>query len=232
MANLREGGITAQDSPAGIHRGAAGLFVGVYSPDFPSSAVLTLSGDGVVMGPTSFRFNVINGLNLLTAPITVSANATPGLRTFIVRNGNDLAVADGFLEILPDYPDDNFDGVDDTFQRQYFPLFTAAEAGPGVDFDGDSFSNLQEYVAGSSPVDPDSFLKLARITQDQSGTRLAWPSASGRRYQVLVRASLGPGSSWIPLGEPIIASGPLTDFLDPAPPGQTQFYRVEALPLP
>ena len=226
------GGITAQNSPAGIHRGAQGLFVGAYSPDFPPSAVLTLSGDGVVMGPTSFRFKVINGLNLLTAPITVLSNATPGLRTFIVQNGNDLAVANGFLEILPDHPDDNFDGLDDTFQRQYFPLFTAAEAGPGVDFDGDSFSNLQEYVAGSSPVDAASFLKLARISQDQNGTRLAWPSAPGRRYQVLVRATLGPASSWIPLGEPIIATGSLTDFLDPALAGQTQFYRVEALPLP
>jgi len=220
--------ITAVNAPVTIRPGVSGFLLGAFSADFPPGTTLRITGDGVTVGATSFSFKVINGLNLLTAAITVAPTATPGLRTLVAENGNEVAYANGFLEILPDRPDDNFDGLDDLFQRQYFSRFTDLQASPQWDFDGDFYSNCDEYTSGTNPTDPASLLKIERIQQTPSGTFIAWQSGSGRRYQVL--ASKSPGGAWQPLNEPVIASASITEFFDPSPPEAARFYWVQALP--
>jgi hypothetical protein len=51
------------------------------------------------VGPATF--DTFLGSNFISASISVATNATPGLRTLIVQRGNDLAYANGFLEIQP-----------------------------------------------------------------------------------------------------------------------------------
>lgn len=221
--------ITAVNAPVTIPRGANQWWIGVFSPDLPMGATLDVTGDGVVVGPSTYNFKILSDLNLISAPVTVSAEASPGLRTLIVERGNDRAYASGFLEILPDQPDANFDGLDDRFQRKYFPLFTAPEAAPLADPDQDQYSNQQEYIAGTNPADSASLLKIERVTRDQNGTSLVWQSGPGRRYQVLVRSD-SIGAPWVPLGSPVTAAGLQTSFLDPSPDPAQRFYRIQALP--
>src|SRR5207247_9955773 len=126
--------------PVSLRPGQSNYSIGVASTNLPTSgATLIITGDGLTLGEATFT--TFSGLNFISVPISVGTNATPGLRSLVVQLGNNVAYANGFLEIQPPVPDFNFDGLDDRFQRQYFPLFTAPEAGPNADPDGDGFNN-------------------------------------------------------------------------------------------
>lgn len=49
------------------------------------------------------------------------------------------------------YDDFDQDGLPDSWELQYFGDLSQ---GPGDDFDGDGFINLEEYEAGTDPTDP------------------------------------------------------------------------------
>jgi hypothetical protein len=185
-------------------------------------------------GVTTIALNAFPGLNpplnLVSVPLSVSADASPGLRSLAVQSGDTLAYANGFLEVLPPFPDFNFDGFDDRFQRQFFPRWTAAQAAPEANPDNDGFTNVEEYLAGSDPTDAASVLRLESVRYDSQGATLVWPSAPGRRYQVLSRPRIDSIRGWQPLGNAVTASDNRTEFLDSANPAQQQFYRVQALP--
>ncbi|MEK7674404.1 MAG: matrixin family metalloprotease [Verrucomicrobiota bacterium] len=224
----------AINAAASIRLGQSNWIVGVYSPNLPGSgATLKVTGDGLALGASSFTTVTFSGttpsLNLISIRVSVSPEATPGLRSFVVQQGTNTAIANGFLEVLPAFPDDNFDSLDDSFQRRYFPLFTSAEASPGADPDGDALENRGEFLAGTNPTNASSVLRIEQVTVAPSGTTLAWQSVPGRRYQVSGRSQLG-SETWQPLGVPVSASGTSTQFVDPSEKTNVRFYRVEVLP--
>lgn len=215
-----------------IYPGQSNLFIGVSSLTLPiDSATLSVTGDGVTLGPPIFKPNrFIDGSNLIMASIDVASNATPGLRTLIVQQGSNFAYANGYLEIMPLFPDFNFDGLDDTFQRKYFAPFTAPEAAPGADPDGDGYDNLAEFRMGSDPTNPLSFVfRIQSALHSATGTLIRWESVVGKRYQVVRRPDLST-SSWQLVGAPIIARESMTQYLDPPATNKSFFYRVQALP--
>jgi len=225
-------GTAANVFPAAIKVGGSET-VGVLSPNFPvdGSAILTVTGDGLAIGPTIldlFSFSGA-GLRLLKATITVATNATPGMRTLLVRSGTNLAHAHGYLTIQPAKIDRNFDGVDDAFQRRYFPLFTAPQAGPNADPDGDGFNNLAESIAGTIPTNAASLLRIESVTQTVAGTTVAWQSVNGKKYQLESRPQFG-GATWQAVGTPVSASGSMAQFFDAGATNGMKFYRVQVLP--
>ncbi len=121
--------------------------------------------------------------------------------------------------------DDDNDGLPDAWEQQYFGNPTNAVASD--DSDGDGFSNLAEYIAGTDPKNADSNL---RITQVQAGpglsVTLTWPSAANRIYTV-ERASSEPGG-FIGLldffGNPFETSYRDMWLTNPPP----SFYRIRA----
>lgn len=224
----------AINAASSIRLGQSNWIVGVYSPNLPGSgATLKVTGDGLILGAPSFTTVTFPGtspsLNLISIPISVSPLAMPGLRSFVVQQGTNTAYANGFLEVLPPFPDDNFDSLDDSFQRRFFPLFTSLEAAPGADPDGDSLENRSEFLAGTNPTDADSVLRIEQVTVGPAGTTIAWQSVPGRRYQVSSRSQLGP-EAWQPLGSPVNAVGTQTQLVDPSETANLRFYRVEVLP--
>lgn len=223
---------TAVNAPAQIRPGDSNLFVGVCSPDLPTgNATLAVTGGGVQLGPARFVANAFPGsnpaLNLIYARIDVSNQAAPGLRSLLVTQGTSFAYANGFLEILPTVPDYNFDGLDDRFQRRFFPLFTAGEARPEADPDQDGASNSDEAAAWTSPVDSGSALRVETVAVTQAGARVVWNSVPGRRYRVWSREAF-PGAGWIAAGT-ATASGSTTEILDRANVSNQRFYRVEVI---
>ena len=218
--------------PIGVRVGQSNIYVGVLSADLPTSgATLTVTGDGLTQGPVTFNPNLGGfGLNLISTKISVAGNATPGMRTFIVQQGGNVAQANGFLEVIPKYPDDNFDGLDDTFQRRYFPLFTATNAAPGADPDGDGFTNAAENIAGTDPTNAASLVKIEAITNNMAGATVVWRSISGKKYQLQSREQLGNGTNWTTLGSPVTATGATAFKLDAGATTGNKFYRVEVVP--
>ena len=217
--------------PAQMYPGQSNRYMGVFSTDLPTNgANVTITGDGVTIGPLTYQpGTVFPELNGISWPISVASNAMPGLRTIIVSKGSDLAYANGYLEIVPNNPDYNFDGLDDVFQRQYFPLFTAPEAGPNADPDADGSNNASEYAAGTVPTNAVSVLKIDSVTQTMSGTTVTWRSVAGKRYQLYSRLNLS-AASWQTIGAPITATSGTTQFLDASATGGIRFYRVQVLP--
>lgn len=215
-----------------ISPGQSNFFVGVVSTTLPTNgATLTVTGDGITIGPTIFKpFRFLDGRHLLSAVINVAANATPGLRSFVVQQGNNLAYANGYLEVLPPFADFNFDGFDDSFQRKFFPLFTAPEARPDADPDQDGFSNRYEHDTGTDPTNSQSlYFRIESLKVTSAGSTITWQSASGKRYQVFSRPDV-PNSSWQPVGLPIVARGSTSQLLDPSAASAIRFYRVQQLP--
>jgi len=196
-------------------------------------STLTLTGNGItatVIHPATEFFDV----NLVALKIDVSPLATPGLRTLILQHGNDLAFAHGFLKIRSQTPDFNFDGLDDHFQRRYFPLWTAPAAAPAADPDGDGFNNYYESKAGSDPANAASFptVDLDQITWALNSATLRWLSVPGAQYQVFGRDTFSSGSDWSSVGPVLTAVDTHTLFTDSTTAGRTKFYRVRILPTP
>jgi hypothetical protein len=172
-----------------------------------NNVVLTVTGDGIEIGPTTVDAADFSqrGLVGLAIPITVHADAVPGERSVSVTSGGYTFWANGFFRIRSAVPDFNFDGLDDRFQREYFRLFTSPGAAPGADPDGDGYSNAVEYVAGTNPTNARSFLNIDSVTQTSQGVLLGWQSQPGKMFQVY-RASTAVPASWQPVGSPFLTS--------------------------
>lgn len=223
-------GFSYGNAPTSIGVGQSNLLVGVYGPTLPTrDATLMVSGDGITLGPPQFDPGAFSGLNLISATISIASNATPGLRSFAVQQGSDIAYANGFLEILPAVPDYNFDGLDDNFQRTYFPRFTAPEAAPTADPDGDGFNNYAEYVSGTNPTNAASFLNIESVKVTAAGSTVAWQGQAGKHYQVHSRNNIAK-STWVLAGKDFTSTNDLVQWLDPAVTNSFRFYRVRALP--
>jgi hypothetical protein len=217
--------------PAALTVGQNNMTIGVASANLPTSgATFSISGNGLTIGAPSYLANAFGtGLNFISAVVSVSTNATPGIRTFTVSQGTNVAQANGFLEIQPAVPDYNFDGLDDRFQRRWFSLFTTTNAAPNADPDNDGFINSLENVAGTNPTNATSLLKIDSIQQDLTGARVTWRSVPGKSYQLLWRSPI-ESASWTAVGAPVLASTSITNRLDPAGTATNRFYRVMVLP--
>lgn len=228
---------TLVNAPAPVRTGVAvkpgqTVFIGVSGSGIPADATLSITGDGIAMGAVSFQANRIFGSqNLLQAQITVATNATPGLRRFVVRRGSDVAYANGYLEISPPTIDYNFDGLDDQFQRQYFPLWTAAQAGPTADPDADRFSNAFEAMTGTSPTSAASFnFLIEQIEIVRNAPRVSWKSDVGKQYQLYGTSDLS-GAAWQLIGGPVTAATNVTVQSDStASSTANRFYKLRLLP--
>jgi hypothetical protein len=214
----------------GLNRGET-AYVGV-SGGFPTDATFSISGGGITMGQPIYQANFFGaGTHSLQAQVTIAADAVPGLRTFVVRRGSDVAYANGYLEIYPSFHDYNFDGLEDHFQRQYFSIWTAPEAAPSADPDNDRFSNAFEAATGSSPTNAQSFSFLIRQVEiTRNGARVTWTADVGKRYQVYSKPQFAQGATWQPVGGVVTAVSATAEVIDPSSTAGNNFYRLELLP--
>ena len=124
-------------------------------------------------------------------------------------------------------PDSVGDGISDSWRLAYFgSTATNASSCADCDPDGDGMSNLQEYLAGTNPLDANSALRIVHL--DGGAQMVVWTSVPGKTYQVLATTGLpGPFAT---VGGPITAAGRTATFTDTAAASTNKFYRVVALP--
>jgi hypothetical protein len=99
------------------------------------------------------------------------------------------------------------DGLPDDWQRKYWG--EGLWPGPAEDSDGDGATNLQEFLAGTDPMDPTSVLRVAMQSDDQ-GARLVWNTQPGGIYQIQISSDL---SGWVPLTDERFAAGTTDSIL-------------------
>ena len=220
---------TRINAPTRIQPGAQNVFVGVFGQSLPiNNPEFEISGHDITIHEITAQFNQGgSGNNLVGAKVSVDPGAKPGLRTFIVRDGQSVAYAAGFIEVSPLEQDYNFDGLDDAFQRDNFALFSSPEAGPEADPDLDGVVNRIEKEASSNPNDPNSVpsIRLNSMVLGLNGARISWTSFAGLKYQVWRRSELNTGI-WVTVGAPVVAAGSTSEFLDPEAT-EMRYYRVQ-----
>jgi hypothetical protein len=123
--------------------------------------------------------------------------------------------------------DSDGDGIPDWWMMKYFGHPTGQTNDLSLaqdDADGSGMSNLQDYIAGTSPLDPSSAFRLSTTAPTDSVVKLTWPAVTGRAYQISYKTNLTdapwltpPGSIWV-LGGHGYLLAPAT--------GPTGFYRA------
>jgi len=113
------------------------------------------------------------------------------------------------------------------------PLNPTGTNGPDGDSDGDGFSNLQEYLAGTSPTNAASALRITGVVRTNDDMLVTWTTIGGHTNIVQVATDLAGG--YTNLSPNIILPGTgdvTTNYLDVG--GDTnvpaRFYRVRLVP--
>jgi hypothetical protein len=158
------------------------------------------------------------------------AGMSPGQHYIQVRyNGDGLTLqASRLVRVtLFGVTDTDGDGLPDVWETQNHlnPNDSTGDNGPNGDPDQDGFTNLQEYLAGTDPQNPNSLL---RITQLSSGGQIvSWQSVPGKNYQVYATPAVTQAMETVsPL---ITAYGTSMSFTNLSS-GYQRFYRVAVLP--
>jgi len=102
------------------------------------------------------------------------------------------------VAVFWDLRDQNNNGLDDGWELRYFGRLGVD---PNADPDGDGQTNLQEFLAGTDPLDPSSVLRITRV-EGGSAIVICAQTVPGRTYQ-LQRATLSGGTLvWEDVGQP------------------------------
>ena len=137
------------------------------------------------------------------------SNATAHVQTATIRAGADT----------------DADGLPDAWEWQNFGNLSQTGSG---DADGDGVSNLNEYLAGTSPIDASDYLRITYVARGDvtpDFTTLHWTSVPTRCYTIQARTNL-VSSSWADaVGYGL---GVSSSTFNTGNPTNAEFYRIKA----
>ncbi len=155
--------------------------------------------------------------------ILTHVDVRPGLQGKVATNGR--------LN-LQRIVDTDANGLPDWWEKAFFNQLTGIN--PNLDSDHDGETNLQEFLSGTSPTDPQSALRVSAFVKANAGSApiITWSAVPGKSYQVYRADSLlGPWLADLPNSFLTAGAGQTTlTYADTTAIGTTQrFYRVAAI---
>lgn len=100
-----------------------------------------------------------------------------------------------------------------------------------LDSNGDGYTNLQEYLAGTDPRSATNALRITAITRTGDDFDITFTTVLGKRYRVESTVNLA-GGTWIILEDNVHGTGDevtITDF-NVGDLGPNHFYHVQIIP--
>jgi uncharacterized repeat protein (TIGR01451 family) len=129
--------------------------------------------------------------------------------------------------VLP-WVDTDGDGTPDPWENQFALNPNVPDA--LQDADGDGFTNLQEFLAGTNPLQADSAIRILSVHESGSDAVVTFTTVAGRFYR-LERLDELPGGEWTLVTQNIPGTGLSVQATDPGAAGQPRrFYRIKTQP--
>jgi Tol biopolymer transport system component len=203
---------------------------------------------GITNSPNIFLYDRVSGSNTLltVAPglrgwtsraskPTLSANNSTiafqswssGLITNDLNRGQDV-----FMVVVAAATDSDGDGIPDAWTQQYFghPTGQAGDLSRAEDdADGDGMTNLQEFAAGTNPLDPGSaFRTTITLVIATNRVTLNWPASAYSGYRVQFKNDLD-NPAWLDAPGAVSVSGNQGSYTAVADLPR-RYYRVSVLP--
>ncbi len=117
------------------------------------------------------------------------------------------------------------DWLEDDWEDKYFGYL---DHDGSDDSDSDGYWDVDEFRAGTDPMDDDSYLKVPAAACHNGSLSLTWESAPGRTYSILKSCNLCAG--YTTAVSHVSATPPMNSWQDEDPAGACAFYIVQLDP--
>jgi hypothetical protein len=175
----------------------------------------------------------LNASGVLTFAPALNLRGTTLVTVWLQDNGGtanggvDTSSSQTFTITVGLAVDTNRNGLPDDWERAYFGN---ASAVPDEDTDGDGFTNLQEYEAGTNPLDPADAPGITSTEPTGNDVIVSFKTILGKKYAVEYR-DVVPDGPWIMLANGLDGIGGILQVVDGTAAEQLhRFYRVRVLP--
>ncbi len=178
------------------------------SRDFVGSTTSTTNGSGFVSFNVTIPAIVRGGRSITATATSLATGDTSEISAAVTVTSTDT----------------DSDGLPDAFETATPGLNPTNGADATLDNDGDGFSNLQEFIAGTNPNNSASRL-IATGAVNGGDFVVSFETVIGRFYQLEAASSLS--GNWVPLAIHVAGTGGSVQVAVPLSPGvQSRFFRV------
>jgi hypothetical protein len=218
------------DCPVGVYEST--LLEAETWTNVPNGRVFNVFIQGQQVLTNFDIYATTGGMNIPVVRVFTNAVANSQLEILFVPVIDNARASGIHVKKIADLDTDG-DGIPDWWTLGYFDHPTGQEADASMandDPDGDGMTNLQEFLAGTDPLDVNSALRITNIEIISNDVQVIWTSMTGKTY-LLQRSPVPDSGNWSNVIAMVGIGGISTQTdLGAATNSPPQFYRVRVLP--